>query len=368
MEKQTKTTSPNYSLIKQIGAGAVTVLMFILFWYIAYRFFYSSDGAEAVPLLSKTSGFVGLFAGVFLVGVVVGLLGLIVEKWWLVPATYLLSILPFFLFFPFKLLHLPVVVFLMVVLVLSFFSMQREREARRRIQVHKILRLGLPAVLLMIAITMAVVYYVSSAEKIKEEGVQIPRQSFDNSGVLESYIAEAYIPGFSKNMSVSEASFQLFLNEFSKEGDDWTQLDFAEDLRPTLEAESIDVNDNAKVLTALKNNQIVREKAVELFKETSANKNLIASFGLGEASIADNQPVIDAIYNVLNSTANEFLKPYRGIMPVAFAVTFFLMLQFSNFFIKWAAEGAVWLLFKLLKAVGFLRIVKEKKEVEDIRL
>jgi len=314
-----------------------------------------------------TADFIGLFIGIFLVGTVVGLIGILVEKWWVVAATYFLATVSFFIFFPFKLLPVAAILFFLIILVLTFLSIERERKVRIRVNVYKILRRGFPVVLTMLAIVLAVSYYVSSVEDIKDNGVQIPRQSFDSStDVLESYIAKVYIPGFNKDMSVSEASFQLVLNEFSQEGASWREMKIADNLESTLVTEDIDVNDNQAVMGAIKDNQVVHDKALELYQGTETSDNLLGSFGLGD--VASNQPIIDAAYNALNDKINDLLQPYRSIVPIAFAITFFLMLQFFTFFIKWVVYGAVWLLFIILKATGFLQVVKVPKEIEEIKL
>ncbi|MFH2104762.1 MAG: DUF456 domain-containing protein [Parcubacteria group bacterium] len=366
MEKKKETSPANYALLKQVGLGVVAVIAFIISWYLSYRFFYQGEGAS-MSIWGGTTDFIGLFVGIFLVGAVVGLIGILVEKWWVVAATYFLATVSFFIFFPFKVLSVAAAFFLLIVLVLTFLSIKEERKVRIKVSVYKILRRGFPVVLTMLAIVLAISYYVSSVEDIKDNGVQIPRQSFDSStDVLESYIAKAYIPGFNKNMSVSEASFQLMRNEFSQEGASWREMKIANDLESTLVAEGVDVDDNQAVMEAMQDNQVVHDKALELYQETEADDNLLGSLGLGD--VTSNQPIIDAAYNALNDKINDLLGPYRSIVPIAFAVTFFLMLQFFTFFIKWAVYGTVWLLFIALKAVGFIRIIKVPKEIEEIKL
>ncbi|MBU1177762.1 hypothetical protein KJ903_00930 [Patescibacteria group bacterium] len=366
MEKKKETSPANYSLLKQIGIGVVTVISFILAWYLSYRFFYQGEGA-VMSLWGKTTDFIGLFTGIFLVGAVVGLVGVLVEKWWVVVATYFLATASFFIFSPFKLLSLTATLFFLIVLVLTFLSIEQERKVRIRVSVYKILRRGFPAVLTMLTIVLAVSYYISTVEGIKNNGVQIPRQSFESStGILEKYISEAYIPGFSKNMTVSEVSFQLFFNEVSKAGDNWRDMGIAPELESTLEAEDIDTDDNQAVMEAIQDNQVVHDKALELYQGTGASDNLLGSFGLGD--VASSQPIIDAAYNAFNDKINDLLAPYRSIVPIAFAITFFLILQFFTFFIKWGVYGVIWLIFILLKAVGFVKVVKVKKEVEEIKL
>ena len=345
----------------------MTVVIFILFWYLSYRFFYQSGEVNVLAMWNSMTSLLGLLFGLFLAGTMVSLLGVMVKEWWIAVVTFVLATFSFFIFYPPGLLSLAILLLLLIVLSLTFISIERERSVRIKISVYKILRRGFPVVLTMLSILLAVTYYLASAESIEEKGVQIPRQSFDSStGILENYVAKAYIPGFTKDMSVSEASFQLLLNEIAKEGASWRDMSIATDLESTLVAEGIDINNDQAVMDAIQDNQVVREKALELYQETGTDDNILSSFGLDQ--MATNQPVIDAAYNALNDKINDLLQPYRNIVPIIFAVTFFLVLQFLNFFIKWIVYGTVWLIFIILKATKFVRVDKVEKLVEEINL
>jgi len=368
---QPKTKQKDHSLYKQIGVAAVTFVFFVIFWFVLYRFFNSPEAAATLTLsvFSQALNLVLLLLGMFIMGLLIGLVGILVRRWAIIAITYSISLAFFFIFFPFKLISLLAVIVFLLLLFWGYRMMRDEVKGRRKINLYKILKYGVPAALTAISIVVSVVYYISFSAKVEQQGLQVPQSSLESAvGPLEDYIAQNYVPGFKKDMTVDDVTYALLLDQLKKDQQAEGKVDLPPGLIEVLQEEGVDIYNKEETFLALEQDPQVKNKASQFIKTDSDQVETESFIDFKEFGVSGETQVIEAIREVINQKLNESIGPYKKYVAVILAISFYISLQFFSVFIAWLVYGAAWLVFKILRSVEFVQVAKEQQEVESIKL
>jgi len=247
--------------------------------------------------------------------------------------------------------------------------MHGEVRGRRQINLYKILKYGVPAALTGLSIVTAVVYYLAASEKINQQGLQISDNALASMvGPLENFIAQNYLPGFKKEMTINDITYLLLLEQLRKEQLAGEKMDLPPDLLKILQEENIDVYNQPEIFLALEQNPHVKSRYQALISDHPEKIELDSLINFQEFGLSGETLVVDALEKVINQKLNEAVGPYQKYLVAILAVSFYLSLQFFSIFNAWIIYGIAWIIFKILVAVKLVQIVKEQQAVESIKL
>ncbi|MEW6408038.1 MAG: hypothetical protein AB1465_05095 [Patescibacteria group bacterium] len=367
----TSKTNSQTRLIKQIILGGVTLLFFILFWLFLSRIFNPSGASN---LTIDFFSLVFYFVFLSFLGVLVGVDDILVERAWILLLTYFISCGLFFIFFPFKILYFFGILFLFLALIWGYFRIKGEKQDRIKFSAQKIAKYSLPLFLTFTILISAFAYYYAVSEIIKEKGFQIPREVFDKAAIPLEKIISSFIPGFNKTATIEEVFYLFTINEMKKadQGGDFDTMPLPSELSALLERKGLDLRDKEAVFEAIQADPEIRKETIKFISQAQQGgqpqeEDEISKM-LKDFNVSKDEPIFDALYKVANEQVNKAVGPFLKYFPIAFALVFFFSVRFVFLFLIWVLYFFIWVLIKVLLALKFVKLEKEKREVEILRL
>jgi len=289
------------TLHKQIILGFSVILLGAFFWYFLHYVFYVGH---------LTAGCWVAGGILFLLWVIaLNLAMLLIDDNKILYGSFLVALGTFIMFFnnePFY--YLAGLIVLFVVFVSAVNAIKREEEVQVKLNFWRIWQRGLPRLLTVLFILVALVYYFSPhPAQIAKRKIEIPRATFNTIiKPFESLIAERLPEG---------------IND--------------------LDAEAT---------------QILTAKEIKELKD---------KYGI---EIKNGDTLKDFIYQLVNYQLNSAPDPYKKFIPIGLAIALFLSLKIVSLIYVPLAILFSWLIMKILLALKFANIKTETKEVETVKL
>lgn len=82
----------------------------------------------------------------------------------------------------------------------------------------------------------------------------------------------------------------------------------------------------------------------------------------------ENETLADVVAQIAVNKIKTLMAPYQDYLPIIFAVSVVALLYWFAFLIRWLILIVSWLLFGLLRAVGFFKLRKVQVEVEKLEI
>lgn len=367
---KTKFLTNKTKLIKQISLGGITFFFFLLFWlFLNWTF---QKAGEAILFFGQNilADYFLFIIFLSLLGILVVIIDFLVDNIWVVLSVYFLSSVFFLIFFSFRILYVLAVVILFLTLFTGYFRIVKEKKDRVKFSIRKVAKYGLPGFMTAMVLLSSVAYYYAVSKVIKVKGLQIPRQVFDKAVEPVGKVMPSFLPGFKKEASIEEIIYLSLINQMEKEAEQGKEIQLPFELINSLKKEKIDVKDKKAVFTALRENPRIKEQGMKLLLESQKgeDKNKGIEQTLKEFGISKEESFFDGLYKVVNQKVKEIAQPYLKYLPIIFGLIFFGTFKFISLFIVWAVYLLSWLLIKILIALKFVKLEKEQREVEVLKL
>jgi len=286
---------------KQIILGFSVILLGAFFWYFLRYVLYVGHLTAGCWI---SGGILFLLWGISLC-----LAMLLIDDNKILYGSFLITLGTFVLFFnnePFY--YLAGLVVLFVIFVSAANAIKREEEVQVKLSFWRIWQRGLPRLLTVLFIVVALVYYFSPhPAQIAKRKIEIPRATF--------------------NMIIKP--FESLIIERLPEGIN------------DLDAEA------TKILT---------QKEIKELKD---------KYGI---EIKPGETLQDFIYKLVNYQLNSAPDPYKKFIPIGLAIALFLSLKLVSFIYVPLMILFSWLIMKILLASKFANVKTETKEVETVKL
>ena len=286
---------------KEIILGAAVVLLSVFCWWFLKYVFYIGG---------LTAG-CWIFGGILFIlfGIALCLAMLFIDNKAILFSSFILAVALFFIFFNNKLFYYFIV---LILLFLSFWlaanRIKKEEEVQVNLNFWRIWKRGLPWLITVLCLLIALVYYFSpELVKIHKKQFTIPRDTFN--------LVISPIEGLIKERLPQEVV--------------------------NLDAEA------TKILTS------------EQIKELEQKY---------EIEIKQGESIKDLLYKLVNFQINKEKGPYEKFIPIGLAVGLFLGLRIIGFFYVAVVIMLSWLVLKILIALKFAKLEKVQKEVETVKL
>lgn len=365
---QQKQISQN-SVIKQIIFGAVFLVFSLLFWIFAS---WSFKNTESEFLSFGLGIFAGYFLFLLVFGSLAALTDFLIDKIWLAILIYFLSVAISLFFFPLKFWIFVAALILFIILIWGYFRVKSEKEDRIKFGVTKLACNFLPIFMTGVILLLSCVYYYSLAKEMEANGIKIPRKTFDRIINPLKKVIPSFIPGFSEKASVKEIIYLYTINQFGKNmggSGQENEMRFPPELMNVLQKEGVDLNNKEALSRALTENPQVKKEVMKFFEaQESGNQENDLNQTLKEWGMSENEPIFDALHKAVNQKINEVAGPYMKYLAILFALMFFVSFKFISIFIVWLIYPFTWILIKILIMLKFVKLEKEQKMVEVIRL
>lgn len=365
------------SLIKEIILSFFVLASFCLFWYSLYLKFVKASEIS-LGQASFTSIILSSFSVIFtlfFIGLFFSLFSLFVKKYYFLFLIYLLSLVLFFFLFEIRIAYIIIHFVFLLAMSFAFYLIHDEKAVRIKVRTYKTIKAGLPIFFTFLILVATFVYYFTQAEKIKEKGLKLPASTMVIlSGPLENVIA-GFAPGYRKDMSVNEFLFTLMAAGKIEEIAGGADGEIPPALAEAMREEGYDPADKEEAKKALLENSRVKEKFMEIvLQEQKEGAPVEEDDFLGKITKELNlekqgsKPILEVVYDLINKKLSEVAAPYLTYFPIIFAVFFFIGFKALSIFVAWFIYFLVWILYLILKGLGFVRVERVKKDVEVLEL
>lgn len=244
-----------------------------------------------------------------LLGVALCLAMLLIDNKKILFGSFTLTAASFFVFFNNELFYYFVAI---LILILMFIVANKKIRKEEKVQVSldfwRIWKRGLPCLITILCLIIALVYYFSpEPEKFQQKEIQISRNNFN---------------------FILKPLEGLILEKLPKEIGD-------------LNAEAIKLLDEEEI------NDLKNKYNIEVRKDDT---------------------IKDVLYKLVNFQFSSGSSPYKKFIPFGLAIGLFFSLKLISLIVVPIIIGLSWLILKLLIVLNFVKIEKETKEVETIKL
>lgn len=359
-------------LVKQIILGAVTLFFFILFWLFLSRIFHISGENK---LTIDFSSLIFYFAFLSFLSVLIATANILIDRFWVLLLAYFLSVAFFFVFFSLKILYFLGILLLFFVLILGYFRIKKEKKDRIKFSAEKIAQYALPLFLTVSILLTSLVYYFFVSAIINQKGFQISKEFFDKAVNPLEKIFPSFIPGLKKESTIEDAVYLFFVNEMEetvnkKIGKTENYEEFIPPEFSNLFQEKKPIN-KKEFFKALRKDPKIKKEAKKIFFSESPQviidgSDMIKVFK--DLNLSGKESISEALYKVVNEKINPILGPYLKYFPIVFALSFYFTVRFIFLFLIWPIYFFVWILLKILIALKFVKLEREKREVEILSL
>jgi hypothetical protein len=247
---------------------------------------------------------------------------------------------------------------------------------------------GIGGVVVAMALSISMLYYIVTSEQDRDTG----RQAIDSLILSTTNISNEIIPtqikGYDPDKTLDQFIFEISagvvedisgqLNEELEDSFNNPKVEegqaLIDDLRNKVQSGEVDINalpeeirNNlySEDLTAesLVSSEFVQSIFQKQIKE--ARDQFIKSVGI-EAEGSDK--LSEVMAKIIRKYAFQFLGPYEDFITPLLALSLFFALNLFGFFFLTLINSFTSLIFMILKATRFVRIIQEKKDVDVIIL
>ncbi len=346
--------------IKPLIFALLMLIATILFWWCLSLFFTTTSLPHLIYLVSSAL----ILLIVFL------LFSVLVESRNVVYLTFILSLGGFFLFFsPSEELTMGIYIIglllFLLVLVIGYGLMSREKDQRLKLSLKKIWKRGLPFAITGIALIVSLVYYFNPLLNLSQEKIEIPTQVFSFLLKPASGIVSKILPFYDPEMTIDETLASGLI--LQGEGPQLQVEDVPADLLEKIDfsnLENLDINELLKdpaVKDFLKE-QVSQGDTADLVAEQ--RKQLSQSLGV---ELKGDETMEVVLANLVNSKLDEFVGPYAKEISLGITVALFLILKLVGKLFGLLAMILSRILFSILLLFKTVRIEEEMRPGEVIK-
>ncbi len=367
-------STPTQVMAKEISLLVITLILFLGFWFSLDLSFSMTDNGSIISFITSFSlvGFILPLIVLLPLLCAIALTNILVKHKWTIFVCYLIGVISFFLFFPINLISLIILALLYLALFAAFYQMRDETQVRKKIRVAKIMKHGIPGIILMLAIAAAGAYYFTAAKITSSQELAIKPEYLEKATKPLQPLLNKLIPNFDLNMPVQEAMISALIQ---KQGEA-----FIDELDPrTLPPEfdeladkyNLNLYDKESLKKEMADNSEMREEMISLIVKLGGDN--------GEGMISESQELFGIKYkaedsvmkvatSLVNNALQKYLKPYQKYFPLIFSILFFFELKVLSYLSLWLAYLIGGPLLKLLAKLKFAKMYYINTKSEEITL
>ncbi|MCD6471461.1 hypothetical protein J7K86_02960 [bacterium] len=310
--------------IKIFGLSVLMLAAITFFWWQLSIFFVFGKNVTFKALIYLGIDFLGVL-------ILVLIFDLFVNDRKIAYLCFLFSSAFFFLFFPLSYLYLISQIVFLLLFILAFELMYREKQYCLKISSRKIWYRGLPYLITAIVLSITIVYYQNPLLRLNQSRVTVSPRLVNILVKPASILVGKTIPFYSPDMTVDDFILATLKN-----------------------------NSMLRQFERSKFSKVVEEKILE-----QQRKSISKTLGV---KIEGNETVDILLSKIINARLGKYIGPYAKQIAIGVAVALFLVLRVVGAVIGLIAIIFSQIIFLILKAVKFLRIEKVPKEAEVIKI
>lgn len=320
MEQIIESNSENNYKLKIIGMGIVGVILSFFVGYFSSHYFNNGDSTSIILLVVFTILFLALFI----------LQSIISQN--TVTDNFLIIATTTALFLP-LLNKFSWIILLILALVYLFFWIAQKRgrnknENLMKIDIFQIGRYVLPWAITSLSLFISVAYLLVSNV---DNGILSPKSIMSLIQPAQPLIKNLVIPDFSFTMTVPQLAKSLAQKEVQKEF----------------------VQDPAGAVNQLTNTTL------EMIKEKAAQVDIF---------FTNNDNIGKILQNYISNQLNGLSKQMRQLIEIVLALLVFVSARSLGTIVGWFVLPVTYLIYELLKFVGFIKLGAEQRDKEIINL
>ncbi|MFA6391205.1 MAG: hypothetical protein WCW66_00435 [Patescibacteria group bacterium] len=373
---------------KSAVLGVLTVLASVLAWFSLSTVFNMEWSGDNIPIVQILLRLIFPVVSFCFYLALVSITTILIQKEKIQLPIWTLSSLPMLLFFPFSPWLLIISLLQILMFVYYAYRVHSEKKSRIKFNLYKIMHWGIGGVVVAMALSISLLYYITTTTEERDSG----KEAIDSLILSTTNIANEVIPTQIEGYDPDKTLDQFILEtsagvvedisgQLNKELED--TLDdpkvkegqaLIDDLRSKVQSGEVDIKalppeirDNL-YSDKLSADTLVSSSFVQsIFQEqiNDARDEFMKSVGI-EAQGSDKLSVVMA--KIIRKYAFQFLGPYEDFITPLLALSLFFALNLFGFVFLTLINSFTSLIFRILSATKFVRIIQEKKDVDVVIL